>query len=101
MMFRLTLVLFSALVLVGCDTDPPTRVQLPTTIRPNPTPEASADGSIYRANGSTAFEQRQLFVSPDSDFTGAKFGSAVTISQDERWMYVAAPGKKNALDFVV
>ena len=49
--------------------------------------------AIYRATGSTAFEQRQLFVSPDSDFTGAKFGSAVTISQDERWMYVAAPGK--------
>jgi hypothetical protein len=49
--------------------------------------------AIYRATGSTTFEQRQLLVSPDSDFSNARFGSAVTMSQDERWMYIAAPGK--------
>jgi flagellar L-ring protein precursor FlgH len=64
MMSRLILVLFSALVLVGCDSDPPTRVQLPTTVRPNPAPVAAADGSIFRANGSRPLyeDRRARFV---------------------------------------
>ena len=49
MMFRFVLLLIGALALVGCDTDPPTRVQLPTTIRPNPAAPMAADGSIFRA----------------------------------------------------
>ncbi|CAB4138032.1 hypothetical protein UFOVP328_225 [uncultured Caudovirales phage] len=48
---------------------------------------------IYRAENSNAFEQSQLLVSPDADFGSERFGSAVSISQDERWLYVGAPGK--------
>ena len=48
---------------------------------------------IYRATASTAFEQLQLLTADDLDFSSAEFGHAVTISQDERWMYVSAPGK--------
>ena len=48
---------------------------------------------IYRANGSSAFEQKQLLTAQDLDFGNAEFGHSVTISQDERWMYVSAPGK--------
>jgi hypothetical protein len=48
---------------------------------------------IYRGTGSSAFEQAQLLVAPDLDFDNAEFGHSVTISQDERWMYVSAPGK--------
>lgn len=64
MMFRIVLLLIGALALVGCDTDPPTRVQLPTTIRPNPAPTAAADGSIYRASNSRPLyeDRRARFV---------------------------------------
>ena len=55
--------------------------------------------TIYRATGSTAFEKRQLLVSPDRDFSNAEFGYAVTISQDERWMYVSAPGKNKVYSY--
>ena len=48
---------------------------------------------IYRASNSNAFEIRQLLVAPDEDFDPSEFGHAVSISQDERWMYVGAPGK--------
>ena len=34
----------------------------------------------------------QLLVSPDQNFTATAFGGAVTISQDERWMYISAAG---------
>ena len=47
---------------------------------------------IYRAENSNAFEQTQLLVSPDEDFGTERFGSAVSISKDERWLYVGAPG---------
>lgn len=65
MMVRNVLMLIGALVLTGCNTDPPTRVQLPTTVRPNPAPVASADGSIYRAAGS-----RPLFEDRRARFVG-------------------------------
>ena len=48
--------------------------------------------AIYRATGSTAFEERQLLIAADGDYTDAEFGTSVTISQDEQWMYVSAPG---------
>lgn len=48
---------------------------------------------IYRPSSSNAFELRQLLVAPDEDFDPSEFGHAVTISQDERWMYISAPGK--------
>jgi hypothetical protein len=49
--------------------------------------------TIYRATGSTDFVNTQLLISPDGDTTLAQFGTSVAISQDERWMYVSAPGK--------
>jgi len=65
MTFRNVLMLIGALALVGCETDPPTRVQLPTTVRPTAAPVAAADGSIYRANGS-----RPLFEDRRARFVG-------------------------------
>ena len=47
---------------------------------------------IYRAENNNAFEQRQLLVSPDGDFGTEEFGSSVSVSDDERWLYVGAPG---------
>ena len=47
---------------------------------------------IYRASASNAFVQTQLLVAPDLDFGTGEFGHSVTMSQDERWMYVSAPG---------
>lgn len=41
---------------------------------------------------SPTFEQRQLLVPADQDFADAEFGAAVTMSLDERWLYVGAPG---------
>jgi len=48
--------------------------------------------TIFRDSASSAFQQTQLLVSPDLDFNSGEFGYSVTISQDERWMYVSAPG---------
>jgi hypothetical protein len=55
--------------------------------------------AIYRATGSTTFEQRQLLTSSDGDYNNAEFGYSVAISQDERWMYVAAPGKNKVYPY--
>ena len=48
-------------------------------------------GVIYLLPGTNDFIISQLLVAPDLDFSAIEFGSAVTISKDERWMYVAAP----------
>lgn len=48
--------------------------------------------TLYQISGSNDILQTQLLTAPDSDFTAIGFGSAVAISQDERWMYVTAPG---------
>lgn len=59
------MLLLGALALAGCNTDPPTRVELPTTTRPNTAPAPTADGSIYRAGGS-----RPLFEDRRARFVG-------------------------------
>ena len=46
---------------------------------------------IYNPPGSNVFEQRQLLLAPDQDFGRGEFGHSVTMSQDERWLYVTAP----------
>ena len=38
------------------------------------------------------FAQTQLLMADDLDFTAINFGACVDISQDERWLYVGAPG---------
>jgi len=55
--------------------------------------------AIYRATGSTAFEQRQLLIPPDGDYSNAEFGYSVTVSQDEQWMYVSAPGQNKVYPY--
>jgi len=55
--------------------------------------------AIYRAEDSNAFEQRQLFVAPDQDFGSGEFGYAVSVSKDERWMYISAPGNNKVYAF--
>ena len=48
--------------------------------------------TLYREQDSNVFLQTQLLVAPDQDFGNIRFGSSVAISNDERWMYVGAPG---------
>ena len=47
--------------------------------------------TIYQVPGSNDYKQTQLLVAPDQEFHGVNFGYAVTISQDERWMYISSP----------
>lgn len=49
---------------------------------------------IYREPGSNVFEQAQLLsIDPAASITSTdRFGYSVTMSQDERWIYVGAPG---------
>lgn len=47
---------------------------------------------IYRPSASNSFSQHQLLVAPDQDFSSAEFGYSVSLSNDERWLYVGAPG---------
>jgi hypothetical protein len=54
---------------------------------------------IYHLPVSTSFEQTQLLVTPDLDFNSAEFGYSVTMSQDERWIYVGAPGRNKVYSY--
>lgn len=54
---------------------------------------------IYRAEESNAFEQRQLLVAPDEDFSANEFGYAVSVSKDERWLFVGSPGNNKVFAF--
>jgi hypothetical protein len=47
---------------------------------------------IYRPAAANTYEQRQLLVAPDQDFTATEYGYSVSVSQDERWLYIGAPG---------
>jgi hypothetical protein len=55
--------------------------------------------AIFRAEDSNAFEQRQLLVAPDQDFGTGEFGYSVSVSKDERWMFVGAPGNNKVYAF--
>jgi hypothetical protein len=48
-------------------------------------------GTIYQLPGSNDYRITQILMAPDQNFGTTKFGSAVSISEDERWMYVSAP----------
>jgi hypothetical protein len=48
--------------------------------------------TLYQIAGSNNILQTQLLTAPDSDFSAIGFGSSVAISNDERWMYIGAPG---------
>jgi hypothetical protein len=47
---------------------------------------------LYLIPGSNDYIQTQLLVAPDQDFSAIGFGTAVQISDNERWIYVSAPG---------
>jgi hypothetical protein len=47
--------------------------------------------ALYLVPASNDYVQTQLLVAPDQDFSATGFGSAVQISDDERWMYISAP----------
>lgn len=51
---------------------------------------------IYRAQESDIFEQRQLLNAGDLEFGATEFGYSVTISQDERWIGISAPGDESS-----
>jgi hypothetical protein len=39
-----------------------------------------------------AIDQAQLLTNPELEFNAVEFGTSVDISNDERWMYISAPG---------
>jgi hypothetical protein len=47
---------------------------------------------LYLVPGTNDYIQTQLLVAPDQDFSAIGFGTAVQISDNERWIYVSAPG---------
>ena len=55
--------------------------------------------AIFRAEDSNSFEQRQLLVAPDQDFGSGEFGYSVSMSKDERWMYIGAPRNNKVYAF--
>jgi hypothetical protein len=47
---------------------------------------------LYLVPGSNNYIQTQLLVEPNENFAAIGFGTAVQISDNERWLYVSAPG---------
>ena len=47
---------------------------------------------LYLIPGTNDYLQTQLLVAPDQDFSAIEFGTAVQISDNERWIYISAPG---------
>ena len=47
---------------------------------------------MYLVPGSNDIIQTQLLVPPETSVTPFEFGTEVSISTDERWMYIGAPG---------
>ena len=46
---------------------------------------------LYIVPGTANYVQTQLLNPPDQNFGPIRFGEAVTMSRDERWMYIGAP----------
>lgn len=46
---------------------------------------------VYKNPVGTVFEPRQLLIAPDGDTAPGRFSQTVSVSQDERWLYVGAP----------
>jgi len=47
---------------------------------------------LYLIPGTNDYVQTQLLVAPDQDFSAIGFGTSVQISDNERWIYISAPG---------
>jgi hypothetical protein len=50
---------------------------------------------LYLIPGSNDYTQTQLLVAPDQDFSAIGFGTSVQMSNNERWLYISAPGANN------
>ena len=50
---------------------------------------------LYQVPASNDFIFAQLLLSPDQNFGPHKFGSAVTMSSDEQWLYIGSPKINN------
>jgi hypothetical protein len=50
---------------------------------------------LYLIPGTNDFIYSQLLLPPDQNFGPYSFGHSVTMSADERWMYISAPGANN------
>jgi hypothetical protein len=48
--------------------------------------------TLYQVPGTNNYVQTQLLVAPDQNFGPTNFGYSVTMSTDEHWMYIGAPG---------
>lgn len=55
--------------------------------------------TTFVAPGSPDFEIRQLLLPPDQDFGASEFGFDVTMSDNEQWMFIGAPGKNKVHAF--
>lgn len=47
---------------------------------------------VFTATGQSDITQQQILLPPDGDYANARFGEQVTMSLDEKWLYVAASG---------
>jgi hypothetical protein len=47
---------------------------------------------LYLVPGTNDYIQTQLLVAPNQDFSAIGFGTTVQISDNERWVYISAPG---------
>jgi hypothetical protein len=57
-------------------------------------------GVVYRGDTTNTFEQSQLLVAPFGEYNAtSEFGYSVTISRDERWMYIGAPAENKVYAF--
>lgn len=57
-------------------------------------------GVVYRGETTNVFDQSQLLVAPFGDYNAtSEFGYSVTISRDERWMYIGAPAQNKVYAF--
>jgi hypothetical protein len=63
--------------------------------------QAGYAGVVYRGATTNSFEQRQLLLAPFGDYTDtSEFGYSVTISRDERWMYIGAQPRTKSMHLV-
>jgi hypothetical protein len=56
---------------------------------------------IYRDSALNQFILSQLLLEPNQNYSAIGFGTAGSVSYDERWMYVSAPGVNNVYAYAL
>jgi hypothetical protein len=51
--------------------------------------------SVYRESTTGALQEKQLLLRPSPSVDPIKFGSSLSVSTDERWLYIGAPADTN------